>query len=45
MVEGRNLRKRFGPVTTVDGVSFAAADGQNTGPLGENGGGKTRRLP
>jgi sodium transport system ATP-binding protein len=44
MVEVRNLRKRFGAVAAVDGVSFAAADGQITGLLGENGAGKTTTL-
>ena len=44
MLEVRNVRKRFGAVTAVDGVSFAAPDGQITGLLGENGAGKTTTL-
>jgi sodium transport system ATP-binding protein len=44
MVEVRDLRKRFGPVAAVDGVSFVAADGQITGLLGENGAGKSTTL-
>ena len=44
MVEVRNLRKRFGAVAAVDGVSFTAPNGQITGLLGENGAGKTTTL-
>jgi sodium transport system ATP-binding protein len=44
MVEVQELRKRFGAVAAVDGLSFAAADGQITGLLGENGAGKTTTL-
>ena len=44
MIEVRNLHKAFGKVQAVDGVSFAAADGQITGLLGPNGAGKTTSL-
>jgi sodium transport system ATP-binding protein len=44
MVEVRDLHMRFGPVTALSGVSFAAADGKITGLLGENGAGKTTTL-
>jgi sodium transport system ATP-binding protein len=42
LVEG--LKKRFGAVTAVDGVSFTAPDGAVTGLLGPNGAGKTTAL-
>ena len=44
MIEVTGLRKSFGAVTAVDGVSFTAADGVVTGLLGPNGAGKTTTL-
>jgi sodium transport system ATP-binding protein len=44
VIEVRDLHKKFGKVVAVDGVSFAAADGQITGLLGPNGAGKTTSL-
>ena len=44
MIQVTDLRKRFGAVTAVDGVSFTAADGAITGLLGPNGAGKTTTL-
>ena len=44
MIRVEGLRKRFGPVTAVNGVSFVAADGAVTGLLGPNGAGKTTTL-
>jgi len=40
----RNLRKSFGEVKAVNGVSFEARDGEITGLLGPNGAGKTTTL-
>jgi len=40
----RELRKHFGDVKAVDGVSFEARDGEITGLLGPNGAGKTTTL-
>lgn len=44
MIEVEELRKSFGAVRAVDGVSFAAPDGTITGLLGPNGAGKTTTL-
>jgi ABC-2 type transport system ATP-binding protein len=40
MIEVDALTKRFGPVTALDGLSFAVRPGQVTGFLGPNGAGK-----
>jgi sodium transport system ATP-binding protein len=44
MIDARGLEKGFGSVKAVDGVSFAAHDGEITGLLGPNGAGKTTTL-
>jgi sodium transport system ATP-binding protein len=44
MIRVEQLRKHFGSVVAVDGVSFTAADGKVTGLLGPNGAGKTTTL-
>lgn len=44
MIVVRNLRKSFGEVRAVNGVSFEARDGEITGLLGPNGAGKTTTL-
>jgi ABC-2 type transport system ATP-binding protein len=43
-IEVRSLRKRFGHVAAVDGVSFDVEPGMVTGFLGPNGAGKTTTL-
>jgi len=40
-IEVRDLRKRFGALRAVDGVSFAVRRGETYGLLGPNGAGKT----
>ena len=44
MIEVKDLRKSFGDVLAVDGVTFDAPDGKITGMLGPNGAGKTTTL-
>ena len=44
MIEVRDLRKQFGEVKAVDGVSFTAKSGAITGLLGPNGAGKTTAI-
>ena len=44
VIEVRQLSKRFGVVTAVDGLSFQVAAGTVTGFLGANGAGKTTTL-
>lgn len=44
MIEVQDLRKAFGTVQAVDGVSFNARDGEITGLLGPNGAGKTTTM-
>ena len=41
MIEVNDISKRFGAVTAIDNVSFAAADGRITALLGPNGAGKS----
>ena len=44
MIEADGLRKHFGPVEALRGVSFRAANGRITGLLGPNGAGKSTTL-
>ncbi len=44
LLECRDLRKRFGARTAVDGVSFTIAAGETYGLLGPNGAGKTTTI-
>lgn len=44
MIEVNDLRKCFGEVQALRGVTFSAPDGQITGLLGPNGAGKTTTL-
>lgn len=44
MIEARDLRKRYGAKTAVDGVSFTVRAGKVTGFLGPNGAGKSTTM-
>ena len=44
MVEIKNLRKTFGPIVAVDGVSFTVGKGEVLGFLGPNGAGKSTTM-
>lgn len=44
MLEVRNLRKSFGQVQAVQGLSFSVAKGERFGLLGPNGAGKTTAI-
>jgi ABC-2 type transport system ATP-binding protein len=44
MIEVKDLRKVFGPIVAVDGVSFKAAKGDVLGLLGPNGAGKSTTM-
>lgn len=44
MIEVKDLKKYYGAVKAVDGVSFTCPDGRITGLLGPNGAGKTTVL-
>src|SRR3712207_5211786 len=44
LFDARNLRKRYGASTVVDGLSFTIAPGECLGVIGPNGAGKTTTI-
>jgi ABC-2 type transport system ATP-binding protein len=44
VIEVSELRKRFGPVLALDGMSFTVRPGQVTGFVGPNGAGKSTTM-
>ncbi len=44
MIEVKELRRSFGPIVAVDGISFKAAKGEVLGLIGPNGAGKTTAM-
>ncbi|MCP4708258.1 MAG: ATP-binding cassette domain-containing protein, partial [Planctomycetes bacterium] len=44
MIEVKGLRRSFGPITAVDGVSFKVGKGEVLGFLGPNGAGKSTAM-
>src|SRR5688572_4942564 len=44
MIDVHELRKQYGDLVAVDGISFAAEPGQIFGLLGPNGAGKTTMI-
>ena len=44
MIEVKNLRKKYGDFTAVDGISFSVESGETFGILGPNGAGKTTTM-
>ena len=44
MIEVKELRRSFGPVVAVDGISFNVEKGEVLGLLGPNGAGKTTAM-
>jgi ABC-2 type transport system ATP-binding protein len=43
-IEVAGLRKRFGPVLALDGMTFTVSPGQVTGFIGPNGAGKSTTM-